>query len=666
MISSLNKYSYNMFIKNKSRFIVSLISVMISVALILSLYTAVDNIIIEFSNKNSDLDMNFLKVYVSIFSILVLMISFVIIKSNFQNILYRYRKELTIFKELGASQKQCLQVLLTQFTIVNLLGTLIGFIVAILFNRNILFFMINLMECKIKNYTINIIQLIIIALLIFILLELAIIISNFILKKMLPQKINKENERLEFKFSDTRKKISLTLIIVGMLLIILYTLNKTSNSFLWVFIGNISLIIGVLIGLAYFFNNILKKCTVVFRRHKFNNIYIALSNLLPNVRRNSVMISVITLTVAMGVFIFSFFNILYNNQVKHIRTQQVADIIVSMDKNYKDGTEFSKKELQEENEFKNKIVEEIKQIDNADIYVVYTGGKNVKIDGKIEFMNIGFIEGENGKLNKRLRKCLSIDNEIIISKDFSKEHNFNIGDTLEFVESEVDIEKGFNSNIPLEEIYNKSIANKEVKEISSEIPISYGDVILGRDGNENLKTDTFIHEVLINTDDLNYVKEKLESIKTNKCEELKYITLEDELTKFNIEFKSIYGIFFISIGVMIFCTILGAYNMFFDFFYLKRKEFAILRTLSLSKHNLLKIIFTEATICIFFGTIVGMILGSIMTTSMALADRSSFVTINTLFLIIIFFIFLIGSIIISLILYKITTKNKLVFELKEE
>lgn len=663
MISSINEFSYKMLRYNKGKFILTLLSIMISSTLVAGLYTVISNISTQFNDGNLNIDEKALKVYLIIFSILIIIVSVLIIKSNFQVILYKYTNELSVLKSIGATPTNCFNILLTQFTVINFLGVILGLIGTIVFNKYILMFMAKLMDYELNNYNMRLDMILLIMAVIFILLQLGICLVSYEVKRLLPKKINKNNERLSFKLNKTRKTVSIILIVIGLGSISNYINSGKEDEFLWVALGNISVIIGTTILIPYIFTFLIRKLSNIVRKCSLNNIFIALENLLYNVKRNSIMIQVITIIVTLGVFIFSFFPIIKMNEHNYIKSRHIADIIVDLDIEYKDDIQ-TEEEVDSIFDASEEVLKEIRGIDNTNVYGLYNDTIPIKINNKIEMPQVIFVSALHDNIYSELPEYFNVKDKLIISKNFADKYNFKVDDSMQFMGES---KKHFTENeeMTLENRYGKQLGKKEIGNIC-DVPIGYGEIIINDSQRNEIKNYPSINKILIYTNNVSEVKEKLKDVKKNHSINLKYTTLEDELIKSDVEYKAIYGVFITTIGSMLICAILGVCNMFFQYINSKRKEFAILRAISLRRGNLLKIILSQITIYILFSTMIGAILGSTMACTLSLTDSNKLIYINFYFLVILTMILLIGGFFIAIYLYNDISKNKLAVELKEE
>src|SRR5690606_8310451 len=121
-----------------------------------------------------------------------------------------------------------------------------------------------------------------IALTCFIVFQLFMLIPAYRSTKILPVKIAEENERLNFKHKNSRKSMVLTALGLA-----LYIFGFKYDYYFLIFVGIFSFLIGVLLFFPYLIEKLIKVMLKLLGQKIGRNAYLAVKNMLPQVRRNS-------------------------------------------------------------------------------------------------------------------------------------------------------------------------------------------------------------------------------------------------------------------------------------------------------------------------------------------------------------------------------------------
>ncbi|WP_041706763.1 ABC transporter permease [Ruminiclostridium cellulolyticum] len=106
---------------------------------------AIDNdfrIDIAEENESVKESINILKIYLSVLSILVIIMCSLFIISNFQTFLYNYRNQFALIRAVGGSSKQALKIVMIQCTVINIIGVISAILVSYISSK----YLINLLN----------------------------------------------------------------------------------------------------------------------------------------------------------------------------------------------------------------------------------------------------------------------------------------------------------------------------------------------------------------------------------------------------------------------------------------------------------------------------------------------------------------------------------------
>lgn len=508
--------------------------------------------------KNSQMS---LKIFTSFLAFLILLIGSLFINSNMQNILYKYKEQFSLLRSIGASGKDIFQLLFFQSTIINFIGISISIIFSYIFN--------------ILNF-----YSLIIALIIFTLLELFTILSPIKGLKIMPLNIYRENELSSFELSKSRKNIGIVLGLGSVVIIILSLISKDSNnSFIYIFIASIALLIAFVILLPFVLKVIM------------NKLLSRIGKIISSSRRNYLCILIITITTIISVFGSSFLFIINKNSIAYLKSLYPKDITVAVyPLNHGEGEE---------------VFERIKSIDNAKCTPVYVDYVAMVKENKILDFSISFDSAVNR-------------GEVILLKEIADKYRINKGDILSVRKSSLRYGEAFiiNKNSPTYP-YDEEVAKVTVIDIVDKLDRQsfYYNGIMNIEILEQLYEYKDPITVYIETDDIQSVKLALKELQ-KEYPEIYFGTYEEELQKDKDEMDKRWGIFKVALLAIIISTFLGVYNMIIDYLYSKKDEMKTLRALGLTKgrlaSNIAHILIVYFTIGITCGSILGVLISTLL------------------------------------------------------
>nr|WGD63216.1 peptide ABC transporter permease [Bacillus subtilis] len=94
----------------------------------------------------------------------------------------------------------------------------------------------------------------------------------------------------------------------------------------------------------------------------------------------------------------------------------------------------------------------------------------------------------------------------------------------------------------------------------------------------------------------------------------------DSVKKSKGMFYQRWSIFIVVISVMLISIIIGVFSSLINNINSKRKEFAILRTISLSRSGIINVILTQITLYLLIGLLLGVFSGGLLTIVISLID----------------------------------------------
>lgn len=495
--------------------------------------------------------------FITVFGVLILLVSSLFINSNLQNLLYRYKDQFALLRAIGGKGKDIFKILFIQGTVINGIGVTLAIIISLILKFKLIYSLL-------------------IALVIFIILEILTIVAPLKGLKVMPLQSFRANEISDFNPKRYRKLMGLA---IGALVILQYIIvfkNKNGDDhFITVLISNIGLVIAFVMLMPFYINRILQV------------LLTKVGKLISCNRRNYLCTLIVSIAVIISVFGSGFFMVLEKNNREYLKKAYPKDITV-----YPQGNNIQSEIL----------VNDIKNIKNTQCTYNYIDYVPIVKDREILDFNM--------KFNKELQK-----DEVIISSKIAEKYKIKEGDNLSIRKVEYP-KKGIllvNGKIP-EVNFKTELGRVKVIKINDKLPqleFSY-DGILHEDYMDLLYQYKEPTSIYIETDNIDQTKSELRELK-KQYPTMRYGIYQEELAKDTEVMKNIWGVFMISIIAMIASTILGIYNMILDYLNYRRDEMSTLRALGLRKNKLNISIAQMIGVFIIVATVLGGGIGLIMT-----------------------------------------------------
>ncbi|WP_346887918.1 FtsX-like permease family protein [Clostridium sp. UBA1056] len=538
-----------------------------------------------------------LKVFTFVLSALIIIMCSLLIISNFQIFLYNYRKQFSTIRAIGGSSKQAFSIVFVQATFINIIGVVVGLLASYLSNDLIVKILNNKFSFKVSDINYSLSMAALISIVIFVILEVFMLIPAIRSSKILPLKISEENEETQNQ-GELGKLIGMAGVIISLILfiseIIAFVFNK-GNIFLGVF-SAISLVIGVYLLFPYHIEKLLESIMPFFTLVGGKGAFVAIQNLISQVKRSSVIIISLSTVIVIAIFGESFLGVISRNNEEFLKCQFPLEISI---------TDRNKLNSNLGDEFKDdlKRIKDVKSVITlSNISSVYFKGENdvdyadfslVDYDG---LQNEGLIPKENWDLKS----------SVIISKQFATDQKLKIGDKIE-------ISKARNDGKSLKEVKNTlNFDTFTIKHIINDDNLLANRMILIDYSNDKYVDELVNFDVaLVSSFNKENTLRGLDELK-KEYPQIKYTTLKEALDESNQILIERWSLFIIVLGAILISLALGIINMLINNVLSKRKEYAILRTLKLEKKDLVKLILTQIVTYVLIGSLLGCVLGFIV------------------------------------------------------
>lgn len=546
----------------------------------------------EFMKNN----LSSLKTFLIILSALILLMSSLFILSNFQIFLYNYRHQFALIRALGGSSHQAFKLVFIQCTFINILGIFLAFAASYLSSKYLISIFNHLFSLNASAIEFPYLTAIIIACLSFAVIQLFMLIPALKSSKILPLQIMQSNEVIESK-NKYSKRLGVIVLALAVFVFSSGVARNDANSVLLGLVSSMLLVAGVYILFMFYLKQILGLFLPVFRIFGGNASFVAIKNLIPQVRNNAVIIIAISTMIIIAVLGGNMFKTIRANDELFLRQQYPSDIVVTDRNKFNSNLDSSfKSELDKLQGAKNTSILSMD-------YSVY-----IKTNQGLEYLRYSLADLEPMIEDGMIPKIAGdISNTMVLNKAFAQKHNLHVGDSIE-------IKRNMDDGKSITEIdENTGFERVTIGAIVDRIPAAETEQAIIDWRNEKYKNQwTIFRKALITTEDQNATMKDLKLLR-QKYPSIKWGTLAQSLAESEQILYQRWAFFIIVLGI-IFCGLfLGIFNALMNNLLTKRKEYAILRTLELDKKGLIKVILTQAMVFIFIGVILGCILGMSIT-----------------------------------------------------
>ena len=538
-----------------------------------------------------------LQVFVIVLSFLVLIVTSLLIISNFELLLYKMKNQFAIMRSLGATTKQISQLIFTQSIIINFSGICIGLLGTFFSQKYVYAWMGKFFKISSSPTQFNLGIALIIALCSFIIIQLFLLIPSYRSAKILPLKVMQKNERLDFGYSKARVILFKILIGVSLFLIIASQVLPTREEYGVFFL----LIAAVLILLAFFIifpvwlpkilGGLLPFGQKIFGRE----YYIAIKNLIPQIKKNTLIVLTISSLMIIAVFGSVTLRTIQTAEQESLKNDFRTPIVVEtrLSNTKINSTEFTK------------VVEKLPHVKSVSNFSTL-GGAELQVEDKNIDMDYAVVDLKRLQAQGLMSRLKSkpADNSLIISERFAKQNHLKVGQTVQVGEFS-------NATQAVEPKGSYKVTAIEKQMIDS------ADAYVDWNNGRLMAVD--FYSLYVDSAHIKDAVNELEGIKS-QFPEIKISNYEQSVKQATSMFYQRWGIFIVVIATLVVCTMVGVFNSLANNIYSKRKEYAVLRTMGVKPKGIRNIILSQVTTYIIIGLIIGIVLGIILTYVLLLVD----------------------------------------------
>lgn len=605
MIKSPTGIATRFFKENKMIALTTILGVMISTSLIITMIMFISNakqsLIVDITIDDELLKANLdvLYHYMIVLSVLVIIITALFIISNFEHFLYKYKHELAVLRSIGALRRQVFKITFQQSALINILGSFL----AIVFS----FMMYNYLQKAVEKFfslkgeilSFHFGIALLVAFISMSMIQLFMLIPAFRSSRVLPITLMQENEEIEFSHLGLRKKICFSVLGISTLFIFIGSLS-TDAPILIVF-GSVGFLLSSMAIVPIYSSILIRKFLPIVRRIFGNIVFVSLKSALPQVKKNTFILLIISAMMIIVVFGSTLIQTVQKGDEAYIKKQYETEIVMTnrlVDHSSIDVREMTKKIKQLDH------ITSISTQSKQEMGVITETNEQYYFD--YSFADLSSMQ-EQGLLEN---PSTNYPQDVIVKDSYAKEHGINVGNKIK-----ISLQY---SNEQQEFIQNGEIMVTGIVK-NFPYPNEIRDVLI--DWNSKAVDSSFItfETAYIETSNPQLALEELEELKAI-YPEIQVNSLERSLQQSKEMGVQIWTIFILVLVVILINIMFGVMNTFIHNLNSKRKEFAVLRAIYMGRKDIIHVIMTQVTTYITFGILLGVSLGMIFTYFISLVD----------------------------------------------
>ncbi|MFF2480052.1 FtsX-like permease family protein [Paenibacillus sp. NPDC058071] len=537
------------------------------------------------------------QVYTIVLSILVIVVTALLLIANFQQFLYKNKNELAILRSIGASTGQMVRLASFQCGLISLVGAGLGYFIAWLTHQFVYRKMGALFNLTSDLSAFPYAAAFITAAICAVAIWLAMLLPSFRSLKELPVQIWQRNEENDF----TRIKASYGLpafsLAAGAALLVAG--HFWLRSPLFILLSGLLTVIGLLAVLPLYLSVLLAKLAPLLKLVFGRESYVAVRNVIPQVRRNTFVIVTVSTMLVIAVFGSAFFKTVRTNEQYYINRLYPAPIVIGIQAGEK--SDIDPAELLA-------AISRLPSVQEASTTSTAAAIRLAKNGRYIDYQLADLKGMERQGLLHRVPD--QPERAIFVSKETALSNNLKIGETIEL-----------RLTVEMDQYRSYTV---EIADILNEIPGSYVDAYM--DWSNELAGQSFLsfEKAYVSANDVDSALRQLEGIR-HAYPELNMESYDQAMKRSEQMFYQRWYFFVAALVVVLVSVIVGVFTMLVNHVYSKRKEYAILRAIAVDRAGIRKIIVTQAVLYVLIGIIQGIAIGMLLTYILSLIDSSGLV-----------------------------------------
>lgn len=511
-----------------------------------------------------------LLIFVVVLSVFVLLIAGTLLSSSFRIIFIRLQKQLISLRTIGATTMQVAKILFIQLTTIIVIGVILGTLLGIgvmVFGLDYIISVLHLPPIK---------GAVPLAIIVKIALASSIVLQVFALwqvwrsSNVLPMQIKQKRNRVSWNRMKTVISVIVLLFALFLLLI-----GMKNNAPLQSLIGTAMITILLIYILPYLFRRLLAYSLSTVRMTLGKNVYLALQQLIPQLRTN--MSIVLTIISVMVILVFS--------------TATMKTVMVS-------GENYINEKYREEihgrydladitGEAASELMEEFQQMDGIDKAYGNSISQSFEISLPDKMTDAIVYATDLERLNQNFQTPGAI-----VKKDYAAEHDIKVGDELSAIDYNED----------------RKVFSLLVSEVSDDPAIfeDFNDMVV--DWSEPLADEMHLYEVFVDAESLDDLTPII-----SKMPAFHFTTKKETLAEDKQMIQQRYVLVIGTIVVLITGASLGVLQTLMNETMRYGNNYRIKRLLGLTQNGMMLVIIWQAFIFVLYGSIFGVLFGVFFT-----------------------------------------------------
>ncbi|WP_212927749.1 FtsX-like permease family protein [Oceanobacillus sp. J11TS1] len=586
--------------------------------------------------------------FMIVLSFLIILITSLFIISNFELFIYKYKHELAILRSIGGSRWQVFKIIFIQSIIINSIGCILALLFSFFSYRYLQTLIGELFSIEFTTFSFDYKLALLSVGICAVLIQAFMLIPAYRSSKLLPVTAMQENEALTISHVKVRKIAGIAALCISFILLLSGAIVQGLEIF--VLIGAGLFLLGVIILIPLYLSSILEAFLGMTKNGVSKVTFIAIKSTIPQIQKSSFIILIISIMMLIVVFGSSFIETIQKNDESYIKKQYETEILV--ENRLGQETETNSLNLY-------KDLENVESISSASI-MSYQDLAEMEANQMKENISYAFSDFQNLKKQGLLDidSIQSLD-DIVIKKNFADEKNIQVGDKIT-LSTELDEDAYGN-------VLYKGNDEVTVGAIVEHFPYPYElytDILIDWNSGKIDTSQGKFEVVYVKAPDVNEALEDLETLQSI-YPELSINSLGHSLNKSKEMAMQRWAIFITVLIVILISVLFGVVNTFINHVNSRRKELAVLRTIYLTRANMVKYIFTQITVYLVTGVILGIIIGVLFTTFISMID-TGFPSFNVSVIIAMALILFIVSYVIILIVSQRISKLTLSEEINKD
>lgn len=536
-------------------------------------------------------NLDLLNQFVTVLSVLVLLLTSLFIISNFEVFLYKYKNQLAIMRALGASTSQLFKVIFIQSGLITILGAVTAFVLALATRQFVQNAAGPLFGVSVTQTDFNFKLALIVIVVSAVLIQIFMLIPAYRSSKILPLVVMQENEAIDYPYQELNRYAGWGLLAVSPIFILLGALFTHLVGM--VLLGALFVVIALFLLLPIYITSFLLWLLPLIKSVFGNISYLTVKNLIPQVRKNILVVFIIGGMMMIAVFGSAFLETIRSSDELYVRQSHPTEILLS-DSSFTEQLTINQKELKT-------AVEALPAIENVSTHSRFQSGY-VMHEGQQDEIIYAYADlaamAEQGIIPS------SGETEwppMIMQQKFAETYGFEVGSVVE-----------------ASLFYGSSFGNFTIAAIVEELPY-WGEMLV--DWNSAADSQP-LQMAFIEAENDQQALNQLTELK-RQFPGLTVSGFEQAIEQSRQMFLQRWSIFIIVLAVILFSVMLGVVNTLINNIYSRRKEYAVLRAISLSKKGIIQVIMTQITVYLSIGLLFGIGAGALLTFIISLVDTGT-------------------------------------------